>query len=142
MLHLLIASPLQQTIRSLQADVRRFQGDLGDGEAGHIGGDQGGVAAYALPRNKALRNLNNFQPYEIPSRIVQRWRCLLQSRNLRHQIVHARAEACVQGVCNSCNLAGSDIISRFRLIVLIYLSQGSAIASLHHLRYFILQASL
>ena len=57
MLHLLIAGPLQQAIRSLQANVRRFHGDLGDGEAGHIGGDQGSVAAYALPRNKALRNL-------------------------------------------------------------------------------------
>merc|ERR1719474_1184769 len=108
MLHLLIASPLEQSIGSLQANVRYFQGELGDGEAGHIGGDQGGVAAYALP-----------------SRIVQRWRCLLQSRNLLHQVVHARAEACVQGVCNSCNL-----------------SQGGATASLHHLRYFTLQASL
>ena len=115
MLHLLIAGPLQQAIRSLQANVRRFQGDLSDGEAGHIGGDQGGIAAYALPRNKALRNLKNFQPYEIPSRIIQSWRCLLQSRNLLHQAVHARAETCVQGVCNSCNLAGSDIISRVRL---------------------------
>ena len=115
MLHLLIASPLEQSIRSLQADVRCFQGDLGDGEAGHISGDQGGVAAYALSRNKALRNLQNFQPYEIPSQIVQRWRCLLQSRNLLHQVVHARAKARVQGVCNSCDLTGSDIISRFRI---------------------------
>ena len=57
MLHLLIAGPLEQSIRGLQADVRRFQGDLRDGEAGHIGGDQGGVAAYALPSNKVLRNL-------------------------------------------------------------------------------------
>ena len=57
MLHLLIAGPLKQSIRSLQADVRRFQGDLRDGEAGHIGGDQGGVAAYALPSIKVLRDL-------------------------------------------------------------------------------------
>ena len=57
MLNLLIAGPLEQSIRGLQADVRRFQGDLRDGEAGHIGGDQGGVAAYALPSNKVLKNL-------------------------------------------------------------------------------------
>ena len=56
MLHLLIAGPLEQSIRGLQADVRRFQGDLRDGEAGHIGGDQGGVAAYALPSDKILES--------------------------------------------------------------------------------------
>ena len=57
MLHLLNAGPLEQSIRSLQADVRRFQGDLGDGEAGHIGGDLGSVAAYALPSNKVMMSL-------------------------------------------------------------------------------------
>ena len=142
MRHLLIARPLQQAIRSLQANVRRFQGDLGDGEAGHIGGDQGGVAAYALPSNKVLRNLENFnlKKYlvELYSAGVVCFKAGTFSTKLStpKQRLVSKESATVATWQGVISLQGSGSV------VLIYLSQGSAIASLHHLRYFILQGSL
>ena len=83
--HLLARGPLEDTVRRLQAKVRRLQEDIGKGKAGHVGGAHVGIAAHAFPKNP-LRTITKL--YGPLRSIVERWRSLLQRWNLFHQSVN------------------------------------------------------